>query len=74
MSVEHDWYYKGTGGSEENTWTETITTVSSLDTTSVFAQASMDGSGTVIPRGSIDYRLTAKNTITFKESDHNGTI
>jgi len=70
MSVEHNWFYKTAGGSEENTWTETITTVSNVDETSIFATATMDGTGTALPRGSIDFRLTADYTITFKESDN----
>ncbi|MHA2339489.1 MAG: LamG-like jellyroll fold domain-containing protein, partial [Candidatus Hodarchaeales archaeon] len=69
MEVEHGWFYKDAGGSEENAWTQTISQVNSMDTTSLFAQASMDGTGTALPRGSIDYRLTSTTQITFTESD-----
>ncbi len=70
MKVDHYSFYKGSGGSEENVWTETITSVDSMDTTSIYAQASMDGTGTALPRGSIMYQLTAVDTITFTESDN----
>ncbi len=70
MSVQHGWFFKSTGGSEENLWTEDITKVRSMDTTSVFAQASMDGTGTAFPRGTIDYRLSSTSQVTFTESDN----
>ncbi|MCK4828714.1 hypothetical protein KA005_73970, partial [bacterium] len=69
MSVKHGWFYKGTGGSEELSWTQSINSVISVNSTSIFAQASCDGAGDYFPRGSIDYRLTSTNEITFTESD-----
>ena len=69
MSVEHGWFFKDNGGSEENVWTEQITEVSKMSTTSIVAQASMDGSRTDFPRSAIDYRLTSPTEITFTESD-----
>ncbi|KKN31414.1 hypothetical protein LCGC14_0824170, partial [marine sediment metagenome] len=70
MSVEHGMFYDSTtSGSEERSWTQTINTVLDIDTTSVFAQVSVDGSGTAFSKGAIDYRLTSTSQITFTESD-----
>ncbi|NHJ12962.1 MAG: hypothetical protein EAX95_04760 [Candidatus Thorarchaeota archaeon] len=71
MQVEHlSWYDDTTSGSEERVFTQSITAVDQMNQTSLFFYVSMDGTGTAFPRGSIDYRLTAADTITLTESDN----
>ena len=71
MQVEHlSWYDGTTSGSEERVFTQSITAVDQMNQTSLFFYVSMDGGGTAFPRGSIDYRLTATDTITLTESDN----
>ena len=71
MQVEHlNWYDSTTSGSEERVFTQSITSVDKVNQTSLFIYVSMDGTGTTYPRGSVDYRLTATDTITLTESDN----
>lgn len=72
MNVQHLFVSDNTtSGSEERTFTDTITSVFDIDQTGVFGfSASIDGGGTAYPRGSIDIRLTATNTVTFTETDN----
>jgi hypothetical protein len=70
MTVEHVSFYDATtSGSEERSFTQSITAVTSLSQTSLFGQASVDNSAGAPPIGSINYRLTDTSTITFTESD-----
>ncbi|RDJ32095.1 MAG: hypothetical protein DWQ17_03640, partial [Crenarchaeota archaeon] len=62
------------GGSEEDVFTETITTVDGLDTTSIMGEtARSSGAGTAYPRGAIALELTATNTVTLYRSDSGQT-
>jgi hypothetical protein len=70
MQVEHLYWYDGTtSGSEERVFTQSITAVDQMNQTSLFLYVSMDATVRAFPRGVIDYRLTAVDTITLTESD-----
>ncbi|RDJ37886.1 MAG: hypothetical protein DWQ19_05535, partial [Crenarchaeota archaeon] len=70
LNVQHVGNTRGTGGGEEETWTETITAVNSLSQTSIMGETSTStGTGTAYPRGAIALQLTADNTVTLYRSD-----
>ncbi|MDP2665892.1 MAG: hypothetical protein Q8P05_00085 [Candidatus Diapherotrites archaeon] len=75
MSVQRRGGSRGTGQSEPDTWTETIDTVFDLNQSSVFGETSTStGTGFALPRGHINLRLTATNTITLWRSDTGQSI
>lgn len=72
LSVQHHtWADDTTTGSEERVFTETgFTAVADIAETSVFVTCSVEGGGAALPRGYIDYRLTATGTLTLTECDN----
>ncbi len=74
MSVEHVSGSRGTTGSEPDVWTETITTVNAMNSTSIMGEnARSTGSGTLVPRGNIQLTLTDTSTVTLWTSDNGQT-
>jgi len=72
MEVEHVQFYDSTvnGGTEERTWTQSISAIDSIWNTSIMGEcASVDGTGTAYPRGAIDLRLTDVDEVTLTECD-----
>ena len=72
LTVEHVTIRDDTiTGSEERSWTQTVNTVDDMAETSIMGEScSCDGSAAnLLPRGSLNIRLTATNTVTHTESD-----
>lgn len=69
--VEHHYLADNTlSGDEERQWTESITTIDALENTMLAGMsASIDGTGTAVPRGAINVRLTGKSELTLTEND-----
>jgi hypothetical protein len=62
---------------EEDGWTETITPVLNMSNASVMgetARASSAANGDDIPRGSVNLRLTATDTVDLRQSDNDANI
>jgi len=70
MNVQHIGGTRATGGTEEDTWTETITTLASTNTTSIMGENAVSaGGGTAFPRGSITLYITSTTAVELKQSD-----
>jgi hypothetical protein len=74
MSVEHISGSRGTGGSEPDIWSEGITEVNAMNTTSIMGEnARSTGGGTYVPRGNIQLRLTGTSTVQLWASENGQT-
>jgi parallel beta-helix repeat protein len=71
MEVQHIGGSRATGGSEEDTWTESITSVSALNRTSIFCEngRSAGTAATNYPRGSINLQLSTTSSVELKQAD-----
>ncbi|MFC1800599.1 hypothetical protein ACFLYT_00940, partial [Nanoarchaeota archaeon] len=70
MAVQHIGGSRGTGGYEEDVWGESITAISSTNTTSIMGENGRSaGGGTAFPRGSITLYLNSTDTVELRQSD-----
>lgn len=74
MRVQHISGTRATGGAEEDTWTESITAVDAINTTSIMGEtATSTGTGTAFPRGFNTLTLLNTTTVELKQSDSGQT-
>jgi len=70
MNVQHITGTRGTGGAEEDTWTESIISVNSTETSSIMGESGRSsGSGNSFPRGYISFYLSDDSLVELKQSD-----
>jgi hypothetical protein len=70
MNVQHITGTRGTGGPEEDTWSESINTINDTSWASIIGECGRSiGTGTAYPRGYISLYLLDNTTVELKQSD-----